>query len=124
ALGGPEQAVLVRDRAGEAPFAVAEEFALHQLGRNGAAVDRDERRAAARARGVDHARDEFLAGPRFARDMHGRLAARDFRGERAYLLHRRRVTEQARGGTRLGAGVAGDAQRRVDELAQAGEVDG
>ncbi len=44
ALGGLEQAFLVDMRAGEAALAVAEELALHQFGRNGAAVDRHEAR--------------------------------------------------------------------------------
>ena len=77
ALGGLHQAQLVGDGAGEAAAAVAEELALHELGRNRAAVDRHERRVLARPGFVDEPRDELLAGAGLAGDVHGRLAARD-----------------------------------------------
>ena len=76
-LRGLEQAVLVGVRAGEAALLVAEEFALHQFGRNRAAVDRHERTAGARALLVDQARDELLADAGFAADVDRRLAARE-----------------------------------------------
>src|SRR5579885_133720 len=71
-----KQAGLVHHGAGEAAFFVPEEFALHQVRRNGAAVDRDKGLAAARPLFVDHACHQFLAGARFAADVHRRLAAR------------------------------------------------
>ena len=45
---------------------MAEELALHELGSNGAAVDRNERTVGARAAVVNQPRDEFLAGARLA----------------------------------------------------------
>ena len=49
ALGDLEAALAGGDRAGEGAFLVAEQLAFEQLGRNGAAVDGDERPLAARA---------------------------------------------------------------------------
>ena len=94
AVGGLEQAVLVRDRAGEAAFAVAEEFAFHQALRDRAAVDRHERLVGARTQFVDQARDQFLAGAGFAVDVDRRLAARELFDQRAHLLDGRRFAQQ------------------------------
>ena len=56
-----EHAVLVADRAREAPLHVAEELALEQVLRQRAAVDRDERGVRPAAPVVDRLRDELLA---------------------------------------------------------------
>ena len=85
AVGRLEQAFLVGAGAGEAALAVAEELALHQLGRDRAAVDRHERPGRARAQAVDVARDDLLAGARFAVDEHRRLVARELFGLGAQL---------------------------------------
>ena len=52
---------------GEGALLVAEELALQQVLGDGAAVDRDERAALARARAVERARDELLADAALAR---------------------------------------------------------
>jgi hypothetical protein len=44
---------------------VAEELALEQLGRDGAAIDGDERALAAGTRGVDRTSRDLLAGTGF-----------------------------------------------------------
>ena len=78
--------VLSADGAREAALLVAEELALHELGRDRAAVDRHERAFAPRAGLVNHARHQLLAGARLARDVHGRLAPRDLGDHRAHAL--------------------------------------
>ena len=68
-------------RAGEGALLVTEDFALEQRLGNRGAVDRDERKAGARAQLMDGLRDELLAGARFAGDEHRR------RGRRGLLDH-------------------------------------
>src|SRR3546814_14303122 len=74
-LGGLEQTGLVAVRAGEAALQMAEEFALHQLRRNRAAIDRHERSTCTRSFLMNELGDQFLSGARFAGDMHGALPA-------------------------------------------------
>src|SRR5260221_4195073 len=93
-----QKAVLVAIGAGERAFFVAEEFALHQVFGNGAAVDGDELRLAARAAGMDQARGDFLAGAGFAGDVYRRLAARQLADHVAGTRDRRRFSDQARTG--------------------------
>jgi hypothetical protein len=82
--------------AGEAALAVTEELALHQLGRDRAAVDRHEGPGRARAQAVDVARDDLLAGARFAVDEHRRLVARELFGLGAQLHEGGRMADEAR----------------------------
>ena len=67
----------VGDGAGERAAHVAEQLALDQVLGNRAAVDGDEALVAARAAGVDGARDDLLAGAALAGDQHGRVGVRD-----------------------------------------------
>ena len=60
----------------KAPRLVAEQFALDQLARDRRHVDGDERPLAALAVIVQRARDELLAGARFARDHHRQIGLR------------------------------------------------
>ncbi len=60
-------------RAGECAAFVAEQFREHQLVRNRAAIDGDERSRRAWGAAVDRHRGQFLAGARFPRDEHGRV---------------------------------------------------
>src|SRR5690606_14613879 len=94
ALGGLDETLFVRDGAREAALLVAEELAFHELGRNGAAVDRDEGVVAASAGAMNQLSDELLAGARLAEYVHGRLAARNALDELAQLFHRAGATEQ------------------------------
>src|SRR5260221_12719647 len=64
-----EESVAVLRRPGEGALLVAEEFALHQVLGDGAAVDRHERPLAPRAVLVDQAGRQLLAGARFTRDV-------------------------------------------------------
>ena len=61
ALGDLEAALARGDGAGERALLVSEQFALEQLGGDGAAVDGDEGTLAARARGVDGARGDLFS---------------------------------------------------------------
>ncbi|MNS71991.1 hypothetical protein D3C72_1053870 [compost metagenome] len=96
AVRGLEQPRLVGMGAGEAALAVAEELALHQLGGDGATVDRHERPGRACTLCVDGACDQFLAHPGLAQDVDRRLAARDLADGGAQHVHGRRFAEQAR----------------------------
>ena len=124
ALGGLDQALLVGDRAGEAALLVAEQLALHQLGRDRAAVHRHERPVAARAGIVDQVRDQLFAGAGLAIDMYRRLAARDTLDHLAQLLHRARAAQQLhlRQLQRALAGLA-ELERGRDQLAQRRHVE-
>ncbi|MCY1534640.1 hypothetical protein D9M68_700180 [compost metagenome] len=101
---------------------MAEEFAFHQLGRNGAAVDRHEGALGARTLLVDEPRHQLLAAARFAADVHRRLAAGEFLDLLAQGVHRRRAAQQASVHRRFALFGSAEAQRRVDQFAQAAEV--
>ena len=117
------EADLVADGAREAALLVAEELALHELGRDRAAVDRHERPFAPRPGVVNHARDELLAGARFARDVHGSLAPRDLGDHRAHALERRRLADETVGRGAARNGGAFELQGRRHELAQIVQVE-
>ena len=76
ALGQLESADAPGDGAGEGTFLVAEQFALDEPGRQGGAVDLDERLVLPPAVGMDRPRNEFLARPRLARDEDGGVGCR------------------------------------------------
>jgi len=69
--------------AGERAFLVAEQLRLDQLRWHRRAVQRDERSPTPRAAIVQSARDQFLAGTRFAQNTNARLA----RGDAVHLRH-------------------------------------
>ena len=64
-VGGLEETGARLCGPGEGALLVAEQLALQQICRDGAAVHRDERMVPARARAVDRARNELLSCPRF-----------------------------------------------------------
>jgi hypothetical protein len=66
------------ERAGEGALDVAEELALDETGRHGAAVDLHEGARAARTGVVDGPRNQLLASPGLARDEHGGIGRRHF----------------------------------------------
>jgi hypothetical protein len=117
AVCGAEEPGLVGDGTGEAALAVAEELALHQLAGDRAAVDGHEGTIGARPALVDESRDQFFAGAGLARDVYGRLAARDLPDHLPQALHGRRAAEQSRGGRR-GPALALDLERDAHEPAQ------
>src|SRR5712692_5204810 len=84
-----EEALAVFGGAGERAFLVAEELAVHQGFRDGAAIDRHERLVAARAVLMDEARVELLAAARLPGDVHRRLGARELGDHGAHLRERR-----------------------------------
>ena len=75
--------------AGERALLVAEQLRLHQLGRQRAAVDGDERTAAARARLVDGARHQLLAGSGLSFQKNGHGARRHATSAQNDALHDR-----------------------------------
>lgn len=126
-MRGLEQAGLVGMRAGETALLVAEEFAFHQFGGDGAAVDRHKWTGRACALLVDGAGDQLLAHARFADDVDRRLAARDLADGGAQAFHRAGVAEQAAGLFRRRRGRGGAVavvqfQRVLDQAAQHADV--
>src|SRR5439155_1207572 len=75
AIGLLEVALPVADGAGEAALHVAEQLALEQLGRDSGHVDGHERSGGARAQAMDGAREQLLAGARFAGEQDGQRRA-------------------------------------------------
>ncbi len=120
--GGLEQALAVGAGAGEAALDVPEQLAFEQMLRDGAAVDRHERPAGARALGVDQARHALLADTRLAADEHRRLAARELGDHDPQRLHGRRIADQAWHGAGLGA-YPRQPQRLIDQAPQGLHVD-
>jgi hypothetical protein len=90
-----EDAFAMLRRAGERPLHVTEEVALHQAFGNRRAVERDQRAITARARVVDRARDELLAGAALAVDADVDVTDRDLRDARENLAHLRRLADDA-----------------------------
>src|SRR5580765_7042832 len=90
-----EDAFAMLRRAGERALHVTEEVALHQAFGNRRAVERDQRAITARARVVDRARDELLAGAALAVDADVDVTDRDFRDARENLAHLRRLADDA-----------------------------
>ncbi len=82
------------DGAGERAALVAEERALGQRGRDGAAVDDDEGLVRAGAGLVDGLGDELLAGARLARDEHGEVGGGGLLEALEHAAHARAVTDQ------------------------------
>ncbi|MDT4824412.1 hypothetical protein FQZ97_576590 [compost metagenome] len=80
AVGQLEAPCPAGDGTGEGTLLVAEEFALQQLRRDGAAVDRYERRFAALGMVMQVARHHFLAGAGLAEDQHAGVGV-------GHLLH-------------------------------------
>ena len=87
AVGCLEQAGLVGDSAGEAPFAMSEEFRFHQFAGDCATIDRHERAGHTGPLFMDHACHQLLANPGFTADVDGCLAARQFGNQAAYTLY-------------------------------------
>ena len=95
-VGGLEAAGAVVDGAGERAADVAEQLAFQQVLGQGAAVDADERAAAARAEPVDGLGDQFLAGARLAQQQHRGVRLGHLPGEPIDILHGRAGADQAR----------------------------
>ena len=85
--------MLLGDRAGEGALLVAEQLAFEQAGRNGGAVQLDERAAAAAAQVVNRAGDQLLAGAGFAVNEHGRIGRRDGLDLLQHLPERRALAD-------------------------------
>ena len=88
-------ALAIADRAGKGAFDVAEHLAFHQLARDGAAVDGNERPVAARGELVDRLGAKLLAGAAFAGDEDGGAARRDAFDDVVDRAHRQRGAEEA-----------------------------
>ena len=102
AVGDLEEALLVGMGTGERAALVAEELALEQRLGQRAAVLGHELLVPARARIMDGAGEQILAGAGLARQQDRRVGLRDLLGHVEDLLHRRRVPDDAfEGITRL-----------------------
>ena len=75
-LASSKRPIRWRDRPGERTLLVAEQLAFEQAGRNGGAIQLDERVRLARAEVVHGARDQLLAGAGFTVDQDGRIGRR------------------------------------------------
>ncbi len=110
AVGGAERAFL---RLGGVA-AAAEQLDFEGFFFQGAAIDDHEGRRAPRARLVDRARNEFLAGAALARDQHAGVGARDHVRQRQ-LFFQQRGARHDLGAPVLGVSrETGDAQRFFD----------
>ena len=90
---GPLEPALPRFvRAGEAALLVAEQLRVDQLARNRAAIDAQERPAVPVAAIVNRARNQLLAGARFAQDQHRHFGA----AHQVDALHHLRQTRTLR----------------------------
>ena len=93
-MGGLEEPPACRQGAGEGSALVTEQLGLEErLGQRGA-VDHDERPVGARARIVDGAREELLAGAGLALDQHGRVEGGHTRDLLVELHHPGRLADQ------------------------------
>jgi hypothetical protein len=94
-VSGLKQPLLVFAGAGKAAFFVAEKFAFHQLGGNGAAVDGNEGFVGARPQFMNEPGHQFFAGAGLAADVDRGLAAGQFVNLFTKLCHGRGVAKQA-----------------------------
>ncbi len=110
--------------ASEAAFAMAEEFAFHQLCRNRAAVDRHERFFDTRALFMDQPGNQLLATAGLAAYVDRCLASRQFANLLAQRLHRWRVAEQAMVNAVCGRRRYLQAQGAAHQLTQSAKIHG
>ncbi len=89
-FGRFEFALAARDGAGERALLVAEQLALDQLARERRAIHRDERLARARTSKMNRARDQLLAGARFAANQNRHVGRRDLVDRLEHAHHRAR----------------------------------
>ena len=73
---------------------MAEQLVLHQLDRNGAAIDRYKRLPGARAEIVNCSREHFLACAGFSRNQHAGAVTRDRRNFLELIDKRRALTQK------------------------------
>ena len=109
-VGGLEAAGAVVDGPGERPADVAEELAFQEVLGQRAAVDANERAAAARTEPVDRLGDQLLARARLAQQQHRGVRLGHLPREAVDVLHRRAGADQT-GDRRAGVG-SGDGGRR------------
>ena len=118
AVGRLEQAAVLANRAGERALHVTEQLALEQVLGHRAAVDRDERPIATRARLVNRACQQLFAGAAFARDHDARVGARDHVRLRETLFHDRAARDDLAAPVFGRVGEAGDLQRLLHLIEQ------
>src|SRR3546814_2966012 len=99
-MRGAEQTGMFGMGAVEPAFAMAKQFRLQQLGRYRGAIDRDEWLVLARARIVQGARQNFLAGTAGTGDQYGRIGPRDAMRVLEHRMHPRAACDDAMRPTR------------------------
>src|SRR5438128_2117843 len=88
-----EESVPIAVRSSKGALAITEEFGLHQVFRNGPAVDRNEWLGTARSLLVDESGGKLFAAARLAGYVHGRFAARELLDQFAHLLDGGRIAD-------------------------------
>ena len=121
AAGHLEQADAVFVGAGEAAFAMAEQFALDQVLGQRAAIDGHKGHVGPGALIVDGAGDQLLAGAGFAEDQHGRIGRGDFGDQLADLGHGGSLPDELRFAFDLFQ-AAFDGQKLVRQFALGGHA--
>src|SRR3546814_17214464 len=94
-MRGAEQTGIIGMSAGETAFAMAKQFRLQQLGRYRGAIDRDEWLVLARARIVQGARKNFLAGTAGTGDQYSRNGPREALRVLGHRMHQRAACDDA-----------------------------
>jgi hypothetical protein len=118
AVGRLEQTAVLADRAGEGAFDVTEQLALEQVLGHRAAIDRDERPVATRARAMDRACQQLFAGAALAGDHDARVGARDHVSLSQPLFHDRAARDDLAAPIFGRVGESGNLQRLADLIEQ------
>jgi len=121
-VGPLEPSLPRRDRAGEAALLMPEELGVDELGRDGAAVDPEDRARRAGGAVVNRARHDLLSGARLAGDEHrhvGRRGAEDQVHDRAEPLL---LADHDRPAAGRGRAVAAARHRAPEVIRHGGHV--
>src|SRR3546814_17024822 len=103
-MRGAEQTGMIGMSTGETAFAMAKQFRLQQLGRYRGAIDRDEWLVLARARIVQGARQNFLAGTAGTGDQYSRIGPCDALRVLEHRMHQRAACDDRSEARRVGKG--------------------
>jgi hypothetical protein len=116
AIGGFEPSALGVDRAGEGAFLMPEQLGLDQGLDEGATIDGNERAGATRARLMNEARDQFLAGAGLAANENIGVAGRDELETLLQLARDRILEDQRLGADRRSVNLFRQRRHRDDGL--------
>ena len=119
-----ETTAVQADRVGEGTLLVAEELGLDQAVRNGAAIERQERRLRTCTRLVNRVRNQFLAAARFTRDEYRGECRRDAGDASVKFLHGHGAAQQTAEAPECGCGCRAPRRhkRKRDDIVGGGIV--